>query len=80
MKGPNDLEALSTDEERKAKELQKEIEDHFREAPPGVNYTFDPETTGALEFNNRVRAAVIGRARKAGWTVEGDTNGFTVSK
>ena len=80
MKGPND-DSLSRDEERLAKRLEEEVEEHLRGGAK-VPYTFEPDSTGAYEFNERVKREVIRRARKAGYkaTDLDSAGGFTVTK
>lgn len=81
MRGPNELGGLSDDETKSAKTLESEIETHFRETPDRP-YSFDPHSTGAGEFSDRVKREVIRRAKSAGW-IASDLDaggGFTVKK
>lgn len=80
MKGPND-NSLTPEEQQRADELEREVETHVR-GPAKIPYTFEPDSTGAYEFNERVKREVIRRAREAGYKatdLDAD-GGFTVSK
>jgi hypothetical protein len=81
MNGPGALGELSKNERRLVDELQDEVESALQEGE-GTPYVFEPASTGAGEFSDRVKRAVIQRAREAGWNASDldEAGGFTVRK
>ena len=75
------MDRLSAEEERLVRQLSSEIEEHFQRSVRPV-YEFEPFSTGAGEFTDRVKREVVARARKVGWVASDlDQHGvFTVRK